>query len=491
MKLSKSQYTRGLQCKKSLWLKKNTPELLTKPDKAMQAVFETGNQVGEFACSLFPNGKEIPYEGTSFIEKIALTKKFIEEGIQNIYEATFEFDGILVMVDILHKGENGWEIYEVKSSTKLSKVYIDDASIQYYVLNGCGYDVSKVSIVYLNNQYIRSDELDIGQLFVKEKITELVLDKQGAIPAQLKIFLTYLNENKTEPNDIDIGAHCSKPYPCDAHDYCWKHIPDYSVFNIFNMGSKPIGLYKDGIINVEDIPEKKLTTERQKFVVDAWIHRHRVVDKDEINYFLSTLTYPIYHFDFETFMQAVPEFKGTKPYQQIPFQYSLHIEHEDGTLDHVEFLGVEGTDPREKLIKSMIANIPEGKTILVYNENFEKTRLKELARDFPEYSQQLNGINSGIVDLAEPFRKKYYYEPEMKGKYSIKIILPILVPDMASAYKELDLVQNGGDAMNIFPRLINMSHKDKSMYREALLKYCHLDTLAMVELLKKLKKETL
>ena len=488
--LSKSQYVRGLQCIKSLWLKKYHDSVLIKPDMATEQVFKTGNLVGHYACALFPGGEEIPFHGSTFQDKIELTRQHIEIGMKDIYEATFEFDGILLMVDILHRTDTGWEIYEVKSSTGVSDVYVDDASIQCYVLKGSGLNIEKVSIVHLNNQYVRGegDQPDIQQLFIKVDITEAVLAKQDEIPSRLKSFEPFLSDQTNEPK-IDIGAHCTKPYLCDAHDYCWKQqrkIPDYSVFNIFNMGKKPLELYRQGIVEVADIPDD-LLSERQKFVVDAYRHNHHVVDRDAIRAFLDSLTYPICHFDFETFQAAIPEFKGTRPYQQIPFQFSLHIEHEDGRLEHVEFLADEHGDPRESLIQSMIRHIPQKGTILVYNESFEKTRIKELARDFPKYAASLIGFYDAIIDLALPFSQKHYYDPAFKGRYSIKVVMPAMVPDMAMAYKNLELVHNGGDAMNIFPQLKDMPREQRDRYRCALLKYCELDTLSMVKVLEKLR----
>ncbi len=502
MKLSKSLYTRGLQCVKSLWLKKYNKDVLTEPDDYAKAIFAAGNKVGDLACELFPNGKEIPYEGTTFEEKVALTQKWIDEDLRNIYEATFEYDDVLVMVDILHKTEsNSFEIYEVKSSSWNSKKkikdiekYIHDASIQFYVLKGLGYNISKCSITMINSDYVCDGNLDLNQLFIHIDVTKEVIELQDNIPTYLKTFKKYLSNKENEP-EKQIGEHCFKPYKCDAYDYCWKHqnkIPDYSMFNVFNKGNtikKKMRLFNDGIVNVEDIPDDELTTEEQKLVVDSWINKGLIINKEGINEFINKLTYPIYHLDFETFTNPVPEFKNQKPYQQICFQYSLHIEHENGDLEHKEFLGKEGTDPREEFVKSMISNIPSNVCILVYNENFEKTRIKELAKDYPEYREKLLSMLENIVDLAEPFRKKDYYDYTLKGKYSIKLVMPLMAPHMADAYKKLNLVQNGGDAMNTFPKLIDMNEEDIKKYREALLAYCHLDTLAMVEVLKSLKEK--
>jgi hypothetical protein len=213
------------------------------------------------------------------------------------------------------------------------------------------------------------------------------------------------------------------------------------------------------------------------------------IDKPAIQAFLDTLTYPLYHFDFETFQQPIPEFKGISSYQQIPFQYSLHIEHKDKPTEHKEFLGIEGSDPRQALVKQLIADIPLNVTTLAFNASFEQMVLKGLAKQFPQYKDHLLNISNNIVDLATPFQKKHYYLPEMKGKYSIKIVLPLLVPEMEKAYKDLDLIHNGSEAMQAFPMLGKMKDKKQvKRYRDSLLAYCKLDTLAMVRILDILKK---
>lgn len=500
MNLSKSLFTRGLQCSKSLWLKKYKSEVLTPPDEQAKAAFKVGKGVGALACELFPNGKKIPFEGTTFDEKLALTQQYIGEGAKNIYEATFKYDDVLVMVDILHINDDGSvEIYEVKSSTwnsektlKKIKKYIDDASIQHYVVNGCGFEIKKTSIVLLNSDYIRGDELEIDQLFSIVDVADEIIELQDGIPAYLSHFQKVLDNKETEPN-VDIGWHCKNPYECDAYEYCWKTqkaIPEYSVFDIFSLteNSKALQLYRQGIIEVNDIPDDFGLTENQAFVVDAWKYYHTNIDTDEIKYFLDSLVYPIYHLDFETFQNAIPEFNRQSPYQQICFQYSLHIEQKDGTMEHKEFLGKEGTDPRVELIEKMLNDIELDSTVLVYNDSFEKLRIKEMAEDFPQYANKLMRIHENIIDLAVPFKEKAYYDYRLKGKYSIKLVMPLLVPRMAQAYKELNLVQNGGDAMNTFPKLVDMDEQTKVKYREALLKYCGLDTLAMVEILRKLRE---
>jgi hypothetical protein len=301
--LSKSLYTRAIQCTKSLWLKKYKPEVLTPPDASSKAVFETGNAVGELACELFPDGKEVVFT-RDYDEMIATTKKYIDEGVQNIYEATFNYDGILVMVDVLYMRSDGVDIYEIKSSTSVKDIYLHDVSIQYYVLSNLGFSIKSANVVHIDSSYVRGNELELDGLFSIVDVTDDVLALQDSIPRKLEEFEEYLDDKTNEPN-IDIGSHCKKPYECDAKEYCWKvqrNIPEYSLFNIFNLGSKKqIELYEQGIVNIQDIPDTFAMTDKQSQAVRN--HKSGVthIDKEAIKAFLGTLTYPIYHLDFETF----------------------------------------------------------------------------------------------------------------------------------------------------------------------------------------------
>ena len=485
MNLSKSLYTKGIQCQKALWLKKYNKEVLTPPDDSALARFETGNEVGDLACQLFPNGIEVAYT-TNFDEMIEQTAKYIADGFKYIYEATFSFDGILVLVDVLEIHEDGVCIYEVKSSSSVKDIYVHDTSIQYYVLSNLGFSIKSANVVHINSSYVRGDTLELDELFSIADVTDEVVVLQENIPSVLKEFETVLADKINEPN-IDIGKHCNDPYECDAKNYCWKiqrQIPEYSIFNIFNLGSKKqIELYDQGIINIEDIEDDFTMTANQASAVQNYKSKETFTNKKKIKEFIDTLTYPIYHLDFETFQQAIPQFKGISPYQQIPFQYSLHIEHENGTLEHKEYLALDGIDPREQIAKRLCEDIPSDVTVLAYNMSFEKGVIKKLAESFPTLSTHLLSINENMNDLMIPFQKKYYVTPSMNGSYSIKYVLP----ELALAYKELDGVQNGTQAMNAFANMSKMEEGEKQKMRTSLIEYCKLDTLAMVKILEELK----
>lgn len=489
MTLSKSLYTKGIQCPKALWLKKYKPRVLTPPDESALAVFDTGNIVGDFACQLFPHGKEVPYS-EKYDEMIVTTKQWLDDRLSTIYEATFNFSGILIMVDILTIENGKVSIYEVKSSTQLKEIYLHDVSIQYYVLQNLGLKIKSANVIHINNEYIRGNELDINQLFKIVDVTNEVISMQSKIPNILKEFETYLEDRENEPN-IDIGIQCNKPYECDAKEYCWKvqqKIPDYSIFNIFNLGSKKqIELYDRGIINIEDLPHSFDMTSNQAQAVEKYKSKITYIDIENIKLFLQNLTYPIYHLDFETYQQSIPQYKGLKPFEQIPFQYSLHIEYEDGRLEHKEYLAQDGVDSRYEIAKRLCEDIPINVTVLAYNMSFEKGVIQRLASLFPKLEEHLLSINESIQDLMIPFQKKWYVTPIMQGSYSIKYVLPALVPEFEKAYKELDGVQNGSQAMNAFARLGSLRSYEKQELRNSLLEYCKLDTFAMVKILEKLK----
>lgn len=489
MTLYKSLYIRGLQCEKSLWLKKKKPEVLQAPDDGEQAVFDTGTSVGELACELFSGGERIEYTG-DFGSQMAKTKELVESGIKVIYEATFCFEGILVMVDILCVGDDGLVINEVKSSTSVKEVYIDDAAIQYYVISSLGYKVSAVNIIHIDNSYVRGEKLELEKFFHTEAVTEQIIQKQADIPQILSKFDEILGKNVE--SEIDIGVQCSNPYPCDAWEYCWREqrsIPEYSVFDISRLRSdKKFELYKSGIVKFEDIKELDKFNASQQIQIRSELSKEQIIDEEAIKEFLNTLSYPLYHLDFETFQQAVPEFIGLRPYEQIPFQFSIHKDDGKGNLEHFEFLAEAGADPRYELALNLIKFIPQDACVLAYNMSFEKGVIRRLVTNYPQISNELMAIHDNIKDLMAPFASKSYYHPKMQGSYSIKYVLPALVPEFESAYKDLNLIHHGGEAMQAYAAMACMNETQRDTYKKALLEYCKLDTLAMVKVLEKLRE---
>lgn len=480
--LSKSLFMRGLQCHKSLYLFKYHQDLRDKPTEEQEALFSAGHEVGKLAQQLFPGGVEIPYEENNYPGQVLKTQEAIKKGIDVIYEATFTFQDIFVKVDILRKNSEGWEIYEVKSATSLSNIYIDDTAIQYYVLTGAGLTVSRASVVHINNQYVRNGDIEVDKLFSVVDITEAVKEKQPFVSESISEMRGALS---SAIPDIDIGEQCENPYLCDFKGHCWQHIPPHSVFDLGRRGVNKFNLYRQGIIEMKDIPLGMLNRQ-QKIQVEAFISKKPLVVPDEIRKFLDSLHYPMCFLDFETFYSAVPLFDGIRPYQQITFQYSLHsIENEQAELKHSEFLAEKGRDPRPELIARLLDEIPKVACIIVYTD-FESQRLRELAAQFPEHKDRINHLIGNIRDLSAPFRNMNYYHWELNGSYSIKAILPHLVPE--TNYNGL-AISGGTMAKDAYFRIHESDDPEEiKKLRDDLLEYCRLDTLGMVMILDKLRE---
>ena len=392
---------------------------------------------------------------------------------------------MLVALDILVKDDEGWKAYEVKSSTSVSKTYELDATIQFYTITNSGIDLKDISIVHINNKYVKNGEIDITQLFsitsVKDKVVKLLPN----LPNQIERLKNILIQKEIPQKEI--GPHCSSPYQCDFVGHCWKNVPDYSVFDLSRLNDKKkFQLYENGILHLKDIPDEFPLSAQQKAQVHSEKSNEIVINRVEIKNFVNKLKYPLYFLDFETFSNAIPVLDNSRPYQQLVFQYSLHVENKNSEVSHFEYLAkIDGSDPRIEFIHKLIGDCGTDGDIIVYNKGFEKGKLHDLSIQFPQFQKELKRIIDRLVDLMIPFQNKWYYTPDMKGSYSIKKVLPALVPELS--YSDLE-ISEGGTASSTFANMFSgefIGDIDKT--RKDLLEYCKLDTLAMVEILKKLK----
>ena len=367
--LSKSTFIRGLQCEKSLYLYKHHYNLKDAISPHLQAVFSQGNRVGELAQDVFPGGVDAsPPNHFKMQESVVKTKAFIENGETIIYEATFQFNGVLAALDILVKDEDGWKAYEVKSSTSVSGTYINDTAIQYYTIVNSGIDLKDISIVYINNQYVKNGLINIEDLFTIESVFDRVQDVLPNISKKVENLKNVIKQEST-PN-IDIGAHCNTPYSCDFKGHCWKHIPKYSIFDISGLWtSKKFQLYDKGITTFDQIDlDNNPLNSNQLLQVTSELNSSENIDKKNISAFVDGLNYPLCFLDFETMGSAIPIYDNTRPYQQFVFQYSLHIlQEENGVLDHYEYLAetITNEDPRTNFVKQLISNCGTSGDILV------------------------------------------------------------------------------------------------------------------------------
>lgn len=493
MNLSKSNYCQLWQCPKMAWLFKFRPELGASV-AGLQSKLEAGNRIGDLAMGLFGDFTELTtYNEEGRLDLATMmdkTKAELAKGTEVICEATFAYNGLNCAVDILRKDGDGYAIYEVKSSTTseekkdIKPIYVADISYQKYVLEHCGINVSGTYLVTLNGDYVMADKLDVYKLFNITDVSALVAEEIKNVEKMISVGEQVLSCEE-EPN-VPLSESCQKPYDCPYQAYCMRNIPKPSVFDVQGMRFKTmLKLYNEGIVTFQQLLESgKVKSENQLRQIDFWINnRGTHKDADKIKEFLGTLSYPIYFLDFETMQLPVPEFPGTKPYQQIAFQYSLHyIEKPDGELKHKEFLATSGEDPRRAIAEALCRDIPMNVCVTAYNKGFECGRIKELAATFPDLAEHLLNIRSNIKDLMTPFQSGYYYTKAMNGSYSIKSVLPALYPDdPALDYHNLEGVHNGGEAMELFPRIKDMPKEEQEKAIHNLLKYCELDTYAMVK----------
>lgn len=483
--LSKSQFIRGLQCHKSLWLYRHRPDLRQQPGATQQAIFDSGSDVGLLAQQLFPGGVLVPFADLSYEEQLDQTRKAIADGVETIYEATFVYDDIFVKVDILHKGANGWELYEVKSSTGCKDVYLNDIAVQCRVIEGSGIPVARACLVHIKNRYVRQGEIEVDRLFACLEVTDEVRARQEAVSIEVDRQKAML---AGETPGVDIGPHCENPYPCDFRDHCWAHIPTPSVFDLADIGKPdPFALYQRGIVRLQDVPLQELGW-RQQLQVRGTVQHQDQIDRNAVRRFLDGLWYPLCHLDFETtYMTPVPLFDGTRPFEQIPFQFSLHIQDApDAEIRHVAFLAEAGCDPQEAFMAALFAALPVDACILTYNQAFEIGRLKALVARLPHWESQVTAILPNIRDLMVPFREKSVYLWPMAGSYSIKRVLPALVPELS--YENLD-IGNGEEASIAW---LNLHHHpdmaEAANIRQRLLEYCYLDTWGMVRIVERLRE---
>ncbi len=483
--ISKSQFLKGVQCLKSLYLLKYHPELIPEIGESQEALFQSGKEMGIIARGLFPGGVEIIFDAENFSKQLEQTKTEIKKGAKILYEASFSHNGLFMKSDIFKKGPKGWELYEVKSSTKIKEEYLhfEDVAFQYHVLNGIGLSISKAHLVHINNQYERNGDIEVEKLFTINDVTEDVVEIQDEILSRINAQRDIL---KGEIPKIDIGEYCSAPYDCEFHEHCWKHIPEESVFDLRGRGIKHFEFYKKGITHLKDIP-KNLLPASAKLQLECAIERKNYIDRAALKEFLNSLWYPLYSLDFETLRSPIPLFDRTKPYQQIPFQYSLHyVEKEKGNVEHHEFLASPNIDPRKPLVEKLLKEISEKACVVVFNMTFEKGVLNSLKTWFPEYEDKINNIVGNLRDLMIPFKNQTCYSWQMQGSYSMKAVLPAFVPELS--YEGME-VSDGDMAMLAYKKMCKSEDPAEiEKLRKALFEYCRLDSFGMVKMIEKLRE---
>ena len=493
--ITKTIYLQFVACAKNTWLQLNKPEL-----KSMfalsdfeQSLLAKGNLVELWARKLFPNGILISKFGEEAAE---ITRTYLAEKKPVIFQSTFISGPFFAKNDVLeYDAENeAWNLYEIKGTNTLdenenSVDHIEDATFQFVVLQELGIKVGQVYVIHLNKQYIRGDEIEVADLFIKENVSASVRERAEQTRARMKMaaeILLQKDEKAIECQCLYLGRsnHCS------TFKYSYPEIPEYSVHDLSRIGNskkKLASLVDSLIFDIGEISDISSFSEIQQNQISVYKSQIPIIDLPAIKQELNSLVYPLYFLDYETYPPAIPLFKGFKPYQQIPFQFSLHVlKSPEAELEHFEYLHLEASDPSLSIISKLKEAIGSSGNIIVWNKKFEKGINSALAERHQAEAAFLNDVNERVYDLMDIFQKQFYVHPGFKGKISIKNILPVLVPELS--YKNL-AIQKGDAAMEAW---YNMIFKDtvkaeKQIIAENLLRYCELDTYAMYAIWEKLK----
>lgn len=500
MRLSKSKFLSGLQCHKRLYLEVYSPELATPPDARRQAMLDKGKQVGELARQRFPGGVLVESDFRHPREALQATAGLVDDpSVPAIFEGAFEHDQVLVRVDVLQRipphaaniadlsaearaaSEGGWRLVEVKSSTRPKEEHLADLAIQAHTLRGAGIELAGCALMHVNTEYVYRGKVDLDKLFALEDLSAEVLDREAQILGRLAEMKAVLASGRVPT--IEPGEHCRIPYECPFWAYCTKDKSDRWVYQLPGGDKLARELISRGIQTIDEIPATIGLSPAQRRVKDnvEWVG-------PRLRHALERVRYPVHHLDFETFMPAVPRFEGTRPYQAVPVQWSNHREDRDGTIIHDEYLCGELKDPREELVAKLLQSLGTEGSICVYS-GYERAVLEQLREALPGLRKEIGAVIHRLWDLLEVIRE-HYYHPRFKGSYSIKSVLPALVPDLA--YQDLE-IQDGGTAAHLFERMLchETDWVEQACLRDALLAYCKRDSLAMLEIRRALGKKAL
>lgn len=480
--LSKSRFQKGLQCERALWLGVHRPTLRSPVTESQQWIFDQGHKVGLLARELFPGGVEVSEDHEHSAEALVTTARLLAAGATVLYEPAFESGGTFARVDILvASGDGRWDMYEVKSGAALKDVYVTDAAVQAYTLEGAGLSLRTINIVRIDTSYIyEGGEYDPHALFAIEDVTDMARAYMPSVAPTVRRFQSMLEGS--EPATL-IGTRCSHPYPCEFAGHCHSFLPaEYPVTTLPRLAEPVLhALLQAGHLCLLDVPDDfpGLTLAQRESVAAARSGEPRI-DAPGLSRALQKLVWPVYHLDFETISPALPLWPGTRPYQAVPFQYSLHVQHEDGTTVHRGYLHTGKTDPRRTLARHLIADLGEKGSIVHYTA-YERTQIDGLMNALPDLGLHLRVLRGRLFDL-EPVIRLNTRHPKAAGRSSIKYVLPAWCPDLS--YSGMHIADGQTASARYLRVLTGLANRQESRQTLTDLEaYCSLDTLAMVRLL--------
>ena len=485
--LSKSKLMNYRQCPKRLWLEIHRPTLRA-DSTATLASFAAGHQVGAIACRLYDpkdKGVLIDVNAEGFDSAFQRSKSLLETA-QPIFEAGFSAAGAMAFADVMlpvrKGGKRAWRMVEVKSSTEVKPYHHDDAAIQAFVARQSGVPLTSIALAHIDSQWVYPGNEDYSGLLVEQDLTDEVFPRSNEVAAWIDD-AQKIARKRSEPK-VGTGRQCSSPYACGFFDYCQNQTPqaEYPVAWLPRVQSKQLkALIDEGKINdLRHVPDD-LLNDQQRRVKQYTLSGKTYFNAKGAAADLVAHKLPAYFLDFETIMFTVPIWKGTRPFQQIPFQFSLHMLSRKGKLTQKEFLDLSGNDPSRKIAEALVADCGESGPIFAYNAGFESCVIRELADRFPRLKKPLLAIVERIVDLL-PVARDHFYHPDQCGSWSIKAVLPAAIPELS--YDSLEGVQNGGMAQEAYLEAIYSATTKarKQQLHQQLSEYCNLDTYAMVRL---------
>jgi hypothetical protein len=478
--ISKSAFIKAEQCLKHFYLYKNHPYLRDSLSKEKQFIFKRGTDVGLFAQKLFLGGIDVTEtekrDSLLFAQK---TSELIANGCETIYEATFIYDDLLVMVDILTKQNDQWVAYEVKSSLKITDTYVKDACFQYYVVKNCLPELFDFNLLTLNPKYVLEGDLDITKLFKTTSVLKDAVKNVNYFAHKTSVAKLTLEQSKVP--DIKIGTHCFQPYDCDFLGTCWKNTNDKSSVLALGKLTKQamFDLYDQNIKRIDEIDINTIHKKEVKIQVKAAIEQKEQIEREDISMFIQKVEAPFCSLDIEVWMPAIPYYQGTKPFQQIPFLFSMVSENEGEVQTFSYFKPIED-DLRKEFLERILFVTKDFKSILMFDKSLEETVLNQLAELFPHYRNDIELLKSKIIDLAEPIRKGYYYHPDMNGNFTLKSMAPLVNKD--DGFNNLE-VQSGISAMYIYESFLGLNPIEAEQKKVELIEYCERDALITYQLL--------
>ncbi len=473
-----------------LWLKKHDKSKLPEPDDNLQAIFDAGVEFEQYANKRFPDGVDIGFNDFSEYRSMpGRTMQAVDSNAKTIFQGRFEGDNITCICDVVDRVEkNTFDLYEIKSSTKVKPEHLPDLAFQVIVLEAAGIQVRTIAVIHVNNQYVRDGAIDPIKLSSVTDITDEVRAKIEETKSNIQRALEIIDLPELPDPSPRYAQLGSLNDWMEIYKLLGNTIDKYSIYNLIAPGVKRIGQLEDlGITFIKDIPDAFNLTPKQQVQVMATKGDERIINEGKIKDFLNTVTYPLYFLDYETAMSFTPLYDGSRPYQQIPFQYSLHvIEKPGGELTHTEYLHRDKSNPVPSLLHKLKQDLGDVGSVIVWYKSFEMGRNSEMAQMFPEFAEFLEGVNSRVIDLMESFANGWFVDKDFLGSASIKSVLPVLVPKLS--YKELG-VQEGASAQRLWMDAVlrDKSGIDKEKLFSDLVEYCKMDTLAMVEIWKVLE----